>query len=203
MKKILLILSLLVGTLVVYCQNLEFTVFSGYTFGDKFPIYEGRARIGDGHTYGGMLTVGLGDYNEIEIEYRRQDAVATAYSTYDNLNVSDPVSVNYITGGINRKYPVLDNMDVLTGMKIGAGWFASKDDYFSTITKFSVSLAAGMKYYVAPRIAIRIQGNLAVPIIRAGGSLWWSPGSGTSVGLSTWSPITQFGFTGGLVFRIK
>jgi hypothetical protein len=39
-------------------------------------------------------------------------------------------------------------------------------------------------------------------ISNVGANLWWSPGAGTSVGVGGWSSVIQFGFTGGLVFRL-
>jgi hypothetical protein len=61
----------------------------------------------------------------------------------------------------------------------------------------------GVKYFFTPGVGQRLQADLTFPVTNVGGSLWWSPGSGTSVGVSSYVPFLQFGFTGGLVLKLK
>ena len=200
---------ILAGLLLITClpfakgQHLQLSAFSGYTFQDRIDFHNGEARISGGHTYGGMFSLVLHEAVELELLYSRQDATASAYSSSEDIDESGPVSVNYILAGGNKLFHASGKLKLFGGGKAGVGIIASKDGNFDTITKFSVHLGAGMKYFITPGVGIRIQGNLTFPVVNAGGSLWWSPGGGTHVGVSSWSPLLQFGFTGGLVFNLN
>jgi hypothetical protein len=104
--------------------------------------------------------------------------------------------------GGQRIIPANEKMSGFTGFNLGAGWLGSGNDSFSTVTKFSVGLVAGLKIMASDKIGIRLQTNLALPITGAGGSFYWGSG-GSGVGLTGYVPIWSFGFTGGLVYKIK
>jgi hypothetical protein len=182
-------------------QYVEITPYGGYSFQNRFDIYRGRATISDGPTYGGMLTFGLNEHYEIELQYSRQDANLYAYSMDWTSDFNGPISINYALIGSNRLFETSDNLFVFSGVKLGAGFISSRDNQFSTATRFSMYLNAGIKYFVSDNVGIRIQGNFGFPVINAGANLWWSPGTGTQIGFSSWTPIFQFGFNGGLVFK--
>ncbi|MFV0592611.1 MAG: hypothetical protein ACK5M7_14585 [Draconibacterium sp.] len=181
-------------------QDIRITPFSGYTFADKTSIYGGRARIGDGHTYGGFVSLAMNPFYEIELQYSRQDAQLTARSSFNNMNVSEAASINYIMAGGNRIFPMNETMEFFSGVKVGASIVASKNDAFDNVTKFAVNINGGIRYFFNDVIGIRIQADLGMPMVDMGGNLWWSPGYGVDVGVSGWSPFLQFGFKGGLVF---
>lgn len=183
-------------------QSLEIFGFSGYTFGDKFPISGGSAKIYDGHTYGGNLSYNLSETYAVEILYSRQDSRVTAFSSYLNLDVDEPMATSYIMAGSNRLIPLSEKAVFFSGLKLGAVIFSSKDDAFDAVTKFAAGFNGGFKTTFTENLGIRVQANLNFPITDVGASLWWGSGSGTSVGVSSYTPIIQFGFTGGLVYRL-
>ncbi len=204
MKKLILLAILsFVATGAVVAQQVELFVHSGYTFGDKFPLSGGRGKIYDGHTYGGLLSVEISDFYAIELAYSRQDSRVLAISDYLGLDVDEKVSVNYILAGGNRLMKVNKKVTLFSGLKLGAVIIAAKKEAFENVTKFAVGLNAGAKYFMTETIGLRVQANLNFPVTDIGGSLWWSPGSGLDAGVSSYTPVLQFGFTGGLVFRIK
>ena len=98
---------------------------------------------------------------------------------------------------------VNEKVTLFSGLKLGAVIIASKKDAFDNVTKFAVGLNAGAKYFMTEKLGLRVQANLNFPVTDVGGSLWWSPGSGLDAGVSSYTPVLQFGFTGGLVFKIK
>ncbi len=203
MKKHFLITFLLLsGFLAVNSQSIDVFAFSGYTFADKFPISGGSAKIHGGHTFGGSVSYNLSEYYAFEILYSRQESRATAYSSYLNIDTDEPISVNYILAGGNRLAPISDQASFYGGVKLGAVVYAAKLNTRDNITKFAAGLSGGFKYALNNNIGLRLQANLNFPIIDAGASLWWSPGSGVDVGVSSYTPIMQFGFTGGLVFML-
>jgi len=200
---ILATLILMAFALTSIAQTVELTPLAGYTFRSTVHITNGEARINDGFTYGGALTIAPSQYNAIEISYYRYETEATAYSSYNGfVDVSKDVAVNYLLIGGQRLFPVNDKVTPFTGFNIGAGWLGSKDDSFSTITKFSMGFDAGVKIMVSEKVGIRLQTNFIFPITSAGGSLYWGSG-GSGVGLTGYIPIWSFGFNGGLIFKIK
>jgi hypothetical protein len=68
-------------------------------------------------------------------------------------------------------------------------------------TKFSWNIRAGSNFWVADNIAIRIQASLFSAVQSVGGGLFFGTG-GAGAGISTYSTMYQFGFDGGLVFRL-
>ncbi len=185
----------------VMSQPLEIFGFSGYTFADKFSISGGQAKIYDGHTYGGAIGFNLNEAYAIEILYSRQDNRVTAFSNFLNLDVDEPVSTTYILIGSNRLIPLSEQTVLFSGMKLGAVTFNSKDDAFDNVTKFAAGISGGIKLAFTDNLGLRLQANLNFPITDVGASIWWDSGGGTSAGVSTYTPIVQFGFTGGLVYR--
>jgi hypothetical protein len=184
-------------------QSVELTPFAGYTFRSTVTITNGQARVNDGFTYGGALTIASSAFNAIEISYYRYQTNATAKSSYTGFQFVDlPVAVNYMFIGGQRLFPANDKVTGFTGFNLGAGWLGSRDGSFSTITKFAVGLDMGVKIMASEKVGIRLQTNLAMPITSAGGSFYWGTG-GSGVGLTGYVPIWSFGFTGGLILKIK
>jgi len=196
-------LILMAFALTSMAQSVELTPLAGYTFRSTVHITNGEARINDGFTYGAALTIAPSPYNAIEISYYRYETQATAYSSYNGfVDVSKDVAVNYMLIGGQRLFLVNDKVTPFTGFNIGAGWIGSKDGSFSTITKFSMGIDAGLKIMVNEKVGIRLQTNFIFPITSAGGSFYWNSG-GSGVGLTGYVPIWSFGFNGGLIFKIK
>jgi hypothetical protein len=205
MIKKVLVLSVLLLSVVLktLAQNVELTPIAGYTFRSTVYITNGEARVNDGFTYGGALTIAASQYNAIEISYYRYATDATAYSSYSGFaTVSKDVAVNYMLIGGQRLFPVNDKITPFTGFNLGAGWLASGDDSFSTVTKFALGFDAGIKIMATEKIGIRLQTNFNFPITSAGGSFFWSSG-GSGVGLTGYVPIWSFGFNGGLIYKIR
>jgi len=200
---ILAILLLMAITFKSIAQSVELTPIVGYTFRSTVQITNGEARINDGFTFGGALTIAPSPYNAIEISYYRYETNATAQSGYSGFEfVSKDVAVNYMLIGGQRLFPVNDKVTPFTGFNIGAGWLGSKDDSFSTITKFAMGFDAGVKIMVSEKVGLRLQTNFNFPITSAGGSMYWGSG-GSGVGLTGYVPIWSFGFNGGLIIKIK
>ncbi len=197
------ILLMMAFALTSMAQTVELTPLAGYTFRSTVHITNGEARINDGFTYGGALTIAPSPYNAIEISYYRYETDATAQSSYSGFEFkSTPVAVNYMLIGGQRLFPVNDKVTPFTGFNVGAGWLGSSDGSFSTITKFSMGFDAGVKIMVSEKIGLRLQTNFIFPITSAGGSFYWGSG-GSGVGLTGYVPIWSFGFNGGLIFKIK
>ena len=203
MKRQLLLIALIIASLSAYSQNIKIFAHSGYTFGDKFPIYGGSGKIYDGHTFGGSIAYQISPVYEVEFTYTYQDSRIVVQSVASNIDINSIASINYFLIGTNRILPLSEKFDLFGGVKIGAVNYASKAADFNNITKFAVGINAGMSYFFSSIVGLRVQANLNFPVIDVGANLWWNSGAGPSVGVSSYSPIIQFGFAGGLVFKLS
>lgn len=203
MKK-LIALALMYLCLIfeINAQTIEITPFTGYTFNHGFPILGGRATLGGGQTFGGMIGFQLNDFFEIETLYSFQSGTSTARSTAIQGDVRARTNAHYAMIGGNRLFPVSSQMAFFSGLKVGAGILSFPNNEYRDISRFAVGINGGMKYFLSDNVGIRLQANLMMPISNVGANLWWSPGGGTQVGLNGWSSVIQFGFTGGMIFRL-
>lgn len=204
-KKQLLIIIAVVGFgLQANAQgDIEVTGFGGYTFKNSFSIYGGQGTVGDGGTFGGSLAVGLRDGMDIEFYYSRQESTLSAFSSFDNINFQEPGNVSYwMLGGVKNFQSNNPDLYFFTAVRLGGVTFSTKDKTPDNVTKFAASFGAGVKYFLSDNMGIKISGNMLLPIFDAGASLWFGGGGG-GVGVSTWSPILQFNFNGGIFFRIS
>ncbi len=80
-KSLIVFLVSLMFIFEIKAQSIEITPFTGYTFDHSFPIFAGRARLGGGQTFGGMLGFQINDFLEIETLYSYQNGTSTARST--------------------------------------------------------------------------------------------------------------------------
>lgn len=204
MKKVLLTLTLILVANQLWAQrDIEITAFSGYTFKNTFDIYGGRARIDDGHTYGGMLAVEVTDGLDVEFMYSRQNTVVTAYSAFMSNDVNEDANVvYYMIGGTKTFETMNSSLNFFTGMKLGGVTIASQEDDFDSVSKFAAGLNGGVKYFITDKLGIKLAMLINFPIVDVGAGLWFGTGGG-GVGVSTWSPIVQFNMQGGLFFRIS
>jgi hypothetical protein len=207
MKKITFIALLLLGLVLgSQAQSIEFTPLAGYTFGDKINFSGGEAHLDGGFKWGGALTICASQYNAIEFTYTRQLSNATAKADLPGTgfnNIDTPVAVNYVLVGGTRLMPVSEKVSMFGGMQMGIGIFGSPEDKFSSVTKFDFGFNGGAKIWFSEKIGLRLQANIDFPVTSNGGYYWWNPATGTSYGVTSFIPIVQFGFTGGIIFKIR
>ncbi|MFD2203418.1 hypothetical protein [Shivajiella indica] len=182
-------------------QTFEINPFSGYTFPSTFDITGGTAKLEGNANFGisfGYITPN--DVTEFEFSYTYFGTNANASSVYLVEEENSRARLHFVMAGVNRLLTVSEKVTFFGGVKLGASNLAFPDGENQSSTKFTVGVQAGMRYYLSDRIGFRMQGNLLMPIVSEGGSLWWSPSSGT--GISGWSPIVPFSLNGGLIIRI-
>lgn len=202
-KKIFTLFTFTLVICQVFSQSIQLSPYSGFTFSNKISIDGGIAKISGGHTFGGIVTVTLPINYDFEILYSRHINEVTASSTMLLDEFRSDAAYNYILAGFNRIIRIPNTgLKVYGGPKFGASILSSIDDKFSTRTKFAVALDAGMVYMVNDIIGLRLGANVKAPIVNSGVNLWWGIGSGPQVGLSSWSPIVQFNFLGGIVINL-
>ena len=179
--------------------DIEITAFGGYTFKNSFPIYGGSATIGEGGTFGGSLAYGIGYETDLEFYYSRQQSTFSAFSSIDDFNGRADGTVSYWMLGGTQNFQGMDpSLYFFGSFRFGGVTFAGPNE---STSEFAAGIGGGLKYFISDQIGIKISGNMLFPIMNVGGSLWFG-GGGPQVGLSTWSPILQFNFNGGVFIRI-
>ena len=183
--------------------QVEITGFGGYTFKNSFDIVGGKATIGDGFTYGGSLAFGFRSDMDVEFYYSRQESTLSARSTLFTSDLVTEGNVSYwMLGGVKNFETMNPSLNFYGVARIGGVTFSSKEDSIDSETKFAASFGGGMKYLISDQVGIKISGNVLFPIMDVGANLWFGTG-GAGVGVSSWSPIVQFNFNGGVFIRIS
>lgn len=200
MKNIVIFIFTL-SSIALNAQSYEISAYSGFTFADRFNINGGSGRVDEGFSYGASFSyLPVEDYS-IDLIFTRIETRGRATSTGLGVNINEDISVNYILAGGSRIVNFNEKAAFYSGLKIGAVVISSKRDAFYDITRFAAGFNAGFKFLFTNQIGIKAQANLFLPITDVGGYLWWSPGTGTSIGVTTATPILQVGFLGGAYFK--
>lgn len=179
-------------------------LYGGYVFRDKVSLDQYYGYVNDAAQYGGGLEFTLPRNTSAEIKYLRMDTRAPLYyyntGKQENKN-EDKISVNYILLGGTKYLPVRSTILPYAGFGIGVGIADSKDDGGS-LTKFAYEMKLGVKVKTASLVSLKFQTQFQSMVQGVGGGLYIGTG-GSGAGVSTYSSIFQFGFSGGLSFSIR
>jgi hypothetical protein len=201
---------ILLGSLSVAClsvplsaQNVRMNFFSGYTYQDKFPIsgtYNGfsysEGRIADGQHYGGSLEFDIRPNKAVELLYQQQDKEGYLRGGLGELGPYD-VTMHYIMlGGLGR-LPFNDAVSGYGGMSVGCGWMTGEN----SATKFAFGGKLGLQFNISDVVGIKAGAQILSPVQGFGGGFYFGTG-GAGAGVSTYSSVYQFAWTGGLCFTL-
>ena len=198
-----------------YAQELRINTYAGYVFKDKVDSYYSstsyfNGQIQDGLRWGGGIEYHIPNRGAIEIQYLRQDTNAPTVYQDGGLfggqiqNTNFDMSINWIMLNGTRYFPVNEIVEPFAGAGFGMGIFNVQNPdngNENSATKFAWNIRGGSNFWVADNIAIRIQASLFSATQAIGGGLYFGTG-GVGTGLSSYSSMYQFGFDGGLVFRL-
>jgi hypothetical protein len=204
MKKLFTLLAVIICLpFIVKAQRVEIVPFGGYVFPGYMSTDGGEVRFLGNAWYGGMISIAISRVVDIDLLYNRQDTKAEVNSNdyYYYIQSGDvPLSINYMHVGFTKNFRVNPTVSPFIGFNLGACLFAPKEDY-SDAWFFSMGMNAGAKVYFGKRFGLRLQAQLLVPAQGAGFTMFVGTG-GASSGVSVYSTLIQFGFTGGLIFRL-
>jgi hypothetical protein len=200
MKKIYLSLCLLVlAPFVLISQTVEITPFGGYVFPSTWYASNGNLRLIGNGQYGAMVNIGITPSVDLDLIYNRSDTRAEINAIGYNYE-EVPLSINYFQVGGTQNFRINKLLSPFVGANIG-GCLTAPEGEYNDQWFFSVGLLGGAKLYFSKRIGLRLQAQLYMPIQGAGYMFYFGPGgSGSTVTLT--STLVQFGFTGGLIFRL-
>jgi hypothetical protein len=207
LKKTLFIILASAGISSSFAQaKVEMTPFAGYLLGGSVKFYEGKFKIENAASYGGMLAVKARGGNFVELSYTRTDSKGRwdPYSDYYNTLPRDTfdIAMNYLQINSLNEIP-LDNEAIRPygTAGIGASWIHPKEGSASDEWLFTFNAALGLKYFFSDRVGIRIQARMILPMIFNGGGFYFGNGSGGAYVSST-TIMVQGDFTGGLIIAL-
>jgi hypothetical protein len=208
MKKLLiLVAALLCAPFFSKAQTVEITPFGGYVFPSTLNADNGEVQFLGNAQYGGMLSIGVSRVVDVDLIYNRIDTKADiyAYGNYNYLYDTEiPLSINYMHIGFTKNFRVKPIVSPFVSFNLGACLFDPKETDNGTYQSawfFSMGLDAGAKLYFTKRIGLRLQAQMLYPVQGAGMTMFVGTG-GSGGGVSFYSTMIQFGFTGGLIFRL-
>jgi hypothetical protein len=207
---LLLIVTILPVQSFAQDSRVELSPFGGYMLAGSIKFYEGKFKIQNSASYGGMLAYRLNKGNLIELSYTRMDSQGD-WQPYGGYQEDFPpktvdVAMNYVQIGTVNEL-ILDNDAVRPygTFSLGASWLHGKETTAQDEWFFSVTAGVGLKYFFAPKIGIRLQARLLLPLVFSGAGFYLGVGTGgasSGVGVSSFAPIVQGDFTGGLIIAL-
>jgi len=198
----------LLGALALAClggnlnaQNIRLNFYGGYTYQDKFPMggtYAGytysEGIIAEGSHYGGSIEFDVRPNKAVELSYQTQKTQGYFGTGLSELGPYD-INIQYIMlGGLGR-LPFSPAVSGYGGFSIGCGWMTGDN----SATKFAWGGKLGLQFNLSETVGLKAGAQLMSPVQGAGGGFYFGTG-GASAGVSTYSSIYQFGWTGGLCF---
>ena len=183
--------------------KLSITPFYGYNFDETFQIDYGSVYLEQGSVYGVSLAKDVTDWAEFEGTWQHQvtNATGSLYYTYGQNwyenNIPSELAIDYFMLGMNAiKHPD-ERISLYGGLSAGIVVFTPRTLDIAATVRFAVAAKAGVKIKVTELIGIKLQPQLYIPIQSLGASVFVGSG-GSSVGVSGYSTITQFGGIAGL-----
>jgi hypothetical protein len=205
------ILFLYPAMVAAQSSRVELTPYGGYMLAGSVKFYQGKVKIHDNASYGGMLGIRVDKTTLVELTYIRLDSKADwkPYSEYafDYPEISDvAIAQNYIqVGAVNEILTDNDQLRPYGTYSLGATWLHQKEGDVSDEWFFSVAAGLGLKYYITDRIGLRFQARLLLPLVFDGGGFYMgfgTSGTTTGVGVTSYAPLVQGDFTGGLIIQL-
>jgi len=201
-KSTILLAVLFCVPCLLNAQGVEITPFGGYVFPGTMNVTDGDLYINGNAQYGGMISIGVSRVMDVDLIYNRIDTKAdlSSYYTLQGYEPQIPISINYMHIGFTKNFRVNPQVSPFAGFNLGTCLFYPKEEY-QAAWFFSVGMSAGAKIYFSKRVGLRLQAQALLPVQGSGFSFFVGTG-GSGGGVSVYSTLVQFGFTGGLIFRL-
>lgn len=200
-RNFLILAAALFLPLMLMAQTVEVTAFGGYVFPGTWNGSEGQIYIRGNAQYGGQVSIGVSRVMDVDLIYNRSDTKAEG-SLYNTIYSKDvPISANYMQVGFTKNFRINPIVSPYVGMNLGACLMYPKEGQYNEAWFFSVGINGGAKIYFSKRVGLKLQAQAYVPVQGAGFGFYYGGGGGGST-VSLYSTLVQFGFTGGLVFRL-
>ena len=202
MKKLFL-LSILLFTVCFFAsaQKVELTPFGGYVFPTHWNGSNGSVHFDGNAQYGGMLSLKVSRVTDVDFIYNRIDTKAYADIAGYGYGETVGISENFYMLGVTKNFPVNEKVSPFLSFNMGGVYMAPKETDYYSYWFFALGIDGGAKIYLSKAIGIRLQAQLMMPLQGGGFSFYYGTGGGGTSAYLT-APLLNFGFTGGLIFRL-
>ena len=186
--------------------RISITPMYGFVFNERFQTEYGSVLLNQSECYGVSLGYRPSSWKQLELSWRHQVSLAEGdifyYNGFNRLveeQVQGEVAIDYFMLGANGVKDVNDRISAYGGLSAGIVVFTPQVTDLTAIVRFAVSLRGGVNLKLNDRIGIRLQPELYVPLQSVGANVFVS-NAGSSVGVSGYSTIAQFGGSSGITF---
>ena len=207
-KKFIIVTILVLSYGVSNAQYVDILPYYGYQFASNVDVWygstAGRLHINPAGNYGVGLDLVI-PHNDIAISFSFTNS-QTSITFRENFQPEEElfdVSQQYYMFGINKEVD-MDKIRPFGGLILG--WTTLNPDdpdnpSRSNITKFTVGLRGGIKFFISDRIGLFARARLLMPVQWAGGGIWFG-GGGAGTSLSVGSSIVSGDVGGGLIISL-
>lgn len=196
-------LGLLAAAATASGQSVEITPMGGYRLGGSFTIEGASSDLGlrDSGAFGVHVGVKVAADGEIEALFSRQDTRLQSDTGLFTSNVLFALKLDtYQIGGSYLFGEEEAKVRPYIGLGLGVSRLVPEPDDLEAETRFSASLAGGVKVYVGAHFGFRAEVRGFFTVIDSESRIFC--GSGNTCHVSTkGSDISQAEVRGGLIFR--
>jgi len=187
----------------IFAQELRIIPFYGYTIQDRVPLYEGDLYIRDASQFGGQLQFLPNEFSAVSFMYKASqpdiDLKSYVYYLGDIDNVA--TNVGYYMFGFTRFLNGTSEKVSPFG-SLMLGWSTWKPEGYNSYSRFTMGFDLGVSVGLTERIGLNLRSELMMPIQGTGAGVFCGTGTGCGASVSTYSSITQLGFSGGIEIRL-
>lgn len=214
MKKTTLTVVAAFLCLSLNAQLFQINPYAGWSTASALQLYTGKARTTANLNYGVNLSFGQGAsaggftrnaFLELQYNYLKTDLEYRDYITNEDYDLSDIAMHNIMLGGTKES----GNGKVMGygGYYLGMTIFDPSNYKQDVVkpeshTRFTMAIAAGLKYAMNDRVGLRFHAQMYMPIWGSDFYAGWSLGSGPNVGVVATAVNVYANFNGGLYFNL-
>ena len=210
LKKLIFGIILLLSIEVAHAQYVDIMPYAGYQFAANVDVYYnyyssyGQLHINPAGNYGLDLDVVL-PFSDIAISlsFTNSQTDLTFREGLQPERTLFNASQQYWMFGVSKELD-MDRLRPFGGMIFGWTTLNADDPDNpdrSNVTKFTVGLKGGLKYFITDRIGIFARARLLLPVQWGGGGIWFG-GGGSGVTLTTGTSIISGDVGGGIIISI-
>jgi hypothetical protein len=210
LKKLIFVVVLVLSYHVSNAQYVDIMPYVGYQFAANVDVWmgttsnSGRLRIKPAGNYGLEIDVVL-PYNDISISasFSNAQTYLTFQQTFGAEEKLFDASQQYWMFGVSKEVD-MDKLRPFGGLILG--WTTINPDdpdnpQRSNLTKFTVGLKGGLKFFISDRIGLFVRARLLLPVQWSGGGIWFG-GGGSGVSLSAGTSIVTGDVGGGIIISL-
>jgi hypothetical protein len=202
--KLILGMAFLLVFEVSNAQYVDIMPYYGYQFAATVDAYyynsAARFRIKPAANYGLELDVVL-PYNDISItaSFTNSSTYVTSQENFQAEEKLFDATQQYWMFGVSREVD-MEQLRPFIGLIMGWTTVNPADVSLQNLTKFTLGLRGGVKYFISDRIGIFARARLLLPVQWAGAGIWF--GSGSGITLNTGTSIVTGDVGGGIIISL-